>query len=91
VTESYREPTDEELAAVETAFNDHYAYGGPWSIDEYDVVVIDEYEADDDTYAGRLAVVVDGGANATTYGFTEAGEAVLISDALNEKQGADAL
>ncbi|MFB6252808.1 MAG: hypothetical protein ABEI27_14195 [Halobellus sp.] len=91
MTDSCREPTDEELEAVEAAVNDYYTYGSPWSIDQYDVVVIDGYETDDDTYTGRLAVVVDGGANASTYGFTESGEAVLVSDALNERQGIGAM
>ena len=88
VTDRYRPPTEAELEEVETAYNEYYSYGDHWSLSEYEVVVVEEYETDGDTYSGRLAIVVDGGANATTYGFTDDG-AVLVSDALNEKEGLD--
>ena len=91
MSDRYREPTGDELDSVEAAFNDYYAYGPHTSLSTYDVVVVEDYETGDDTYEGRLAIVVDGGANATTYGFTDDGAAVLVSDALNEQQGLDAL
>jgi hypothetical protein len=85
---TYRTPTDEEREQLEAAYNDYYAFGDRFSIDEFHVVVIDGYETGDDSYEGRLGVVVDGGANATTYGFDDDG-AFLVSDALNEKEGKD--
>jgi hypothetical protein len=86
----YRPPTEEEFEQVEAAFNDYYAFGDRFSLDDFPVIVIDEYETGDDSYGGRLAVVVDGGANATTYGFDDDG-AFLASDALNEKRGEEVL
>ena len=85
-----RPPTDEELDQVENAFNDYYSFGDRFSLDDFPVVVVDGYEAGDESYRGRLAVVVDGGANATTYGFGDEG-AFLVSDALNEKRGEEVL
>ncbi|RLM57087.1 hypothetical protein DVK02_04635 [Halobellus sp. Atlit-31R] len=85
---TYRPPTADEHDQIEAAFNDYYAYGGHTALDDYPVVVVDEYETGDGTYSGRLAVVIDGGANSTTYGFDDDG-AFLVSDALNEKAGED--
>jgi hypothetical protein len=83
---TYRPPTDDERDRIEAAYNDDYAFGDRFRLDEFPVVVIDGYETGDGSYEGRLAVVVDGGANATTYGFDGDG-AFLVSDALNEKRG----
>ena len=82
---SFREPTENELSALEAAYNEYYAYGGEWSLDEYPIVIIDNYDQGENEYTGRLGIVVDGGANSTTYGFDESG-AFIISDALNEKE-----
>ena len=86
IFETFREPTEEELKKVEKGYNNYYQYGDYFSLDEFPVVIVEDYEKSDDEYQGRLAVVIDGGANATTYGFDEEGEAFLISDALNEKE-----
>jgi hypothetical protein len=83
---SFREPTEDELTAVEMAFNEYYPYGDHTSLDEYPVVIIEDYATGEDGYKGRLALVVDGGANSTTYGFDD-DRAFMISDALNEKKG----
>lgn len=85
--DTIREPTEQELAQVEEGYNEYYQYGDYFSLDELPVVIIENFAGGG--YQGRLAVVVNGGANSTTYGFTEAGEAILISDALNEKRGTD--
>ena len=83
-----RPPTDDERDRIEAAYNDYYAFGDRFSTDEFPVIVVEGYETGDGSYTGRLAVVVDGGANATTYGFDDDG-AFLISDALNEQRGED--
>ena len=85
-SQTYREPNETELNQVESAFNEVYPYGDYTSLDEYPVVIIEDYTQSDGAYQGRLAIVIDGGANSTTYGFTDDGEAELISDALNEKR-----
>lgn len=87
---SYRPPTDDEFDAIEVAYNDYHAFGDRFSLAEFPVVVVEGYETGDSSYRGRLAIVVDGGANATTYGFDDDG-AFLVSDALNEKEGGSAL
>jgi len=84
--EAFREPTNKELKQVEKGYNDYYKYGDHYSLDEFPIIIIEEYRKGDNEYQGRLAVVIDGGANATTYGFNEEGTAFLISDALNEKE-----
>jgi|AntRauMinimDraft_4_1070384.scaffolds.fasta_scaffold01292_1 hypothetical protein len=86
IFETFREPTEEELKQVEKGYNNYYKYGGEYSLDEFPVVIIEDYETADNEYQGRLAVVIDRGANATTYGFDKEGAAFLISDALNEKE-----
>ena len=83
---AYRPPTDDEFDAIEAAYNDYHAFGDRVPLAEFPVVVVEGYEAGDGAYRGRLAVVVDGGANATTYGFDGDG-AFLVSDALNEAGG----
>ena len=85
---TYRSPTAAELEQVETAFNEYYSYDRT-SLDDWPVVVVDDYETGDGTYRGRLAIVIDGGANATTFGFDDG--AFLVSDALNEKAGGSVL
>jgi len=85
VFETFREPTKEELKQVEEGYNGYFTYGDHFSLDEFPVVIVEGYEKSDGGYQGRLAVVIDGGANATTYGFDEEDNAFLISDALNEK------
>ena len=85
-----RPPTEDELDQVESAFNDYYSFGDRFSLDDFPVIVVDGYERGDGAYSGRLAIVVDGGANATTYGFDDDG-AFLVSDALNEKRGEEVL
>lgn len=86
IFETFREPTEEELKQVEERYNSYFEYGGHYSLDEFPVVIVEGYERSDGEYQGRLAVVIDGGANATTYGFDEEDKAFLISDALNEKE-----
>ena len=83
-----RPPTDDERDRIEAAYNDYYAFGDWFTTDEFPVIVLEGYETGDGSYTGRLAVVVDGGANATTYGFDDDG-AFLLSDALNEQRGED--
>jgi hypothetical protein len=87
---THRSPTDDELDAIEAAYNDYYDFGDRFSLAEFPVIVVEGYETGDGSYRGRLAIVVDGGANATTYGFDDDG-AFLVSDALNEKEGESAL
>ena len=84
----YRPPTDEEHELIEAAYNDYYSFGDRFDLAEFPVVVVESYETGDGAYTGRLAIVVDGGANATTFGFDD-GAAVLLSDALNERRGED--
>jgi hypothetical protein len=86
----HRPPTDDEFDTIEAAYNDYHAFGDRLSLAEFPVVVVEGYETGDGSYRGRLAVVVDGGANATTYGFDDGG-AFLVSDALNEHEGRSAL
>ena len=85
---THRPPTDEEHDLIEAAFHDSHAFGDRFDLAEFPVVVVEGYETGDGAYAGRLAIVVDGGANATTYGFDDDG-AFLVSDALNERRGTD--
>jgi len=83
-----RSPTAAEREQVERAFNEYYTYDHT-SLDDWPVVVVDDYETGDGAYRGRLAIVIDGGANATTFGFDDG--AFLVSDALNEKDGESAV
>jgi len=85
---TYREPDDTERERVAEAYNDYYSFGSEYALEERPVVIIEDYETGDGSYRGRLAVVVDGGASSTTFGF-DGDEAFLVSDALNEKRGAD--
>ena len=86
IFETFREPTKEELTQIEEGYNDYHKYGGHYSLDEFPVVIVEVYEKGDNEYQGRLAVVIDGGANTTTYGFDEEDGAFLLSDALIEKE-----
>jgi len=86
IFETFREPTEEELKKVEKGYNNYFKYGAEYSLDEFPVFIIEDYEKVDNEDQGRLAVVIDGGANATTYGFDQEGDAFLISDALNENE-----
>jgi hypothetical protein len=85
---TYRPPSDDERERIDAAYNDYYSFGDRFSTDEVPVVVVEGYETGDGSYAGRVAIVVDGGANATTFGFDDGG-AFLLSDALNELRGED--
>ena len=87
---TYGLPTDEEFDAIEAAFDDYYAFGDRVPISEFPVAVVEGYETGDSFYRERLAIVVDGGVNATTYGFDDDG-AFLVSDALNERDGGNGL
>ena len=87
---SYRSPTDSEFDAIEAAYDNYHAFGDRFPLAEFPVVIVEGYETGDGSYRGRLAIVVDGGANATTYGFDDDG-AFLVSDALNERDGGGVL
>lgn len=75
---NHRKPNDSELNRVKNAF-EQYTYGILPLKDEFPIYIIEDFECEDGTYSGKLAVVVDGGGNAFTYGFDE-NKAFLVSD-----------
>ena len=84
---TYRPPTEDELDSLQAAFNEYYSVSAEtFSIQEFPVVIVEDYAKGDDSYTGRLGIIVEGGANPTTYGFDADDEAFLLSDSLQEAE-----